>query len=344
MTSIEMGTLLTDFSASRITTLGHCGRKFKYHYVDKVPRGAVSSALIVGSIMHDGMEAWFRAGDHQDQPLWPHVQTAWDVWLEGQGELAAAMHAHRLAAAEAAELTEMIHFKRPDLKNPTGTKEYLSSPQAKQVSDAVAGVLEVVQAQEDQVQWAKDELPHVVFEKTRAWSASAEQVFAPLAAPLAVELPFQAEIAGYRIQGRIDQLRIDPNEQGEAITSVLDYKTSRNPLSPMLAALQSIIYAEATRQSPELPTADRVAFYLVRTGTWQPARVDPDRHLPLIERIVRERAAMIEHELYAPSYGMWCDRCEFRDMCAAELDLWLGAGVRDSHLADLTQDPQEADQ
>lgn len=339
---IAIGDALTDFSPNRLNTLGQCGRKFKYSYVDKVPRGPVGSALVVGSVMHDAIEAWYLGERHGEEDLWPYVRATWELRFSdhdhgqsgdsGHDPVWHAILAHEAAEAEAKEFADFIQFKRPTLKSPTGTKEYMESPQAKALGEASAAVIELAQADEH-VQWAKDEMPHVAFRKSKEWAETAQATFQPLDAPIAVEMPFVIEVGGYRMQGRIDQVRVDANEHGEAIVSVVDYKSNRQPMSPQSAALQAIIYHEAVKREDALPDPDRVSFYLIRSGLWQPAVVRPERHLALLDEIVADRARRIEQKSYSPSYGYWCDRCDYSSLCAEELGLWEGAGLRESHLS-----------
>jgi hypothetical protein len=127
------------------------------------------------------------------------------------------------------------------------------------------------------------------------------------------------------VRGRIDMFREDYNPStGEVYRGIVDIKTGRNPLSQMDAFLQSFIYWKAADEQPDLPKTRDVAFYLTRKDRYQQGQVDPERHGRLASLILNGRARQIAMGQFEPSFGFWCKRCDFQDLCSNEISLWQG--------------------
>jgi len=70
------------YSFSKINTFVQCPRKFKYSYIDKLPRGETDkTALYKGSALHNILENYPNAGTHK---LAPKYQPIIDKFLKSK--------------------------------------------------------------------------------------------------------------------------------------------------------------------------------------------------------------------------------------------------------------------
>jgi RecB family exonuclease len=321
---IPVGQALTDFSPSRLVTAGKCGRAFEYQYVRKIPAPYDRGAMLLGDAVHNGVQAWYELLDngfrHNDLAMsihnqWPKLLPP-AVWRKVSDMIDLNRECQAVAAT--------IHFQRPELKSPTTTQAFLKSEAAKQFAQAKSDMLEFCDAL-DEVKWPKDEDPFKAYQKSMAWAANMQRRWQHLPRPLVVEGAFVVEFAGFRVRGRIDALRVDPlASTGEAIPTIVDYKTGRNALSQMEAFLQMFLYYKAIEGDPGLPTTDRVAFYLTRKDQYQQGIIDPKRHERLASQILNGRARQIAMGQFEPSFGFWCKSCDFNDICSKEISIWQG--------------------
>jgi PD-(D/E)XK nuclease superfamily len=322
---------LTDFSASRLTLAGKCGLAFEYQYVRKLPAPYETGAQMFGNAIHDGTQEWYGPDDandnrHQERDLAPIVLAQWGnllppkIWALVQELRDLDEECHAVAAA--------VRFKRPEIKAATQTKEYLDSNAHKRFSEKRMEMVGMCDALPD-VKWRQDEDPYKAYTKSAQIADEMQARWQHLPRPLAVERPFRIEIEGFVLRGRIDQVRMDPARgTGEAIPRMVDIKTGTQVMTPMEAFLQSFIYNEAIEADPTLPSVDgNIAFYLARHNKYQQGRIDRARHRRLALRILNGRARQITLGQFEPSYGYWCKRCDFADVCEREIDLWTGDGL-----------------
>lgn len=320
------GVELTDLSVSRIKVADKCGLAFKYEYVDGVPAPTERAATLFGHVIHDAVQVWYGDGpdDHKQQRLTDLVVAQWQRLLPS--EVWAWLRKALECADEADAVVEAIRVRRPEIKHPRQTKDFLTSDAHKVYEAARASLLEVADRQED-LQWPRDEDPLKAFFRAREIAMQLERKWKDLPRPLLVEYPFRLEFDGFSLRGRIDQLRLDPDEDGVAEAEILDIKTGRNLMTQMEAFIQAFIYDEAVRQDPDLPTPDHVVFDMVRSGKEQRATIDPERHGRIARRILNGVARRIVMGQFEPHYGFWCARCDFASLCESEIGMWTGDGT-----------------
>lgn len=329
----RVSTQLTDFSASRLGVASRCGLAFEYQYVRKLPAPYDRGAMMFGNAVHDGTAEWYgpddNPGQHHEVPLAPIVLAQWErllppvIWRNVQ-EL-------RDLDAECDAVASAILFKRPTLKSPRTTKEFMESAASQEFSSKKNAMVERCDAL-DEVKWPKDEDPYVAYRKSALIADQMQTRWQKLPRPLAVERPFAIEVEGFRVRGRIDQYRADPMPgSGEALLCMIDIKTGRQLMTQMEAFLQSFLYYKAIQSFddlPDLPTErDNIAFYHARSNKYQQGRIDEPRHRRLASRILNGRARQIAMGQFEPSYGMWCKMCDFNDICSSEISIWSGDGV-----------------
>lgn len=328
-TEIEEPTSLTDFSASRLGLASRCGLAFEYKYVKQLPAPFDRGATMFGHAIHDGVQEWYgmddKPNDFTQQDLAPIVLAQWErllpepIWQQVL-ELR-DLDEEREAVAAA------IKFRRPTLKAPTQTKEYLESEAVRVFGEKHRAMIETCDARPD-VKWPKDEDPYKAYRKSAEIADKMQARWQKKPRPIAVERPFSIEIEGFRVRGRLDQLRQDPHPNtGEQLLCNVDIKTGRNALTQMEAFLQAFIYCEAIYSFDDLPDTENVAFYLARKDAYQQGQVDRKRHRRIASRIFNGKARQIAMGQFEPSYGFWCDRCDFNDLCSTEISLWKGDGM-----------------
>lgn len=324
-----LGEELTDFSPSRLTLAGKCGLAFEYQYVCHLPAPYDTGSKLFGNAIHDGVHEWYgpddAPNDHRERDLAPIVCAQWErllpptIWERVQ-EL-------RDLDEECKAVAAAVLFKRPQLKAPDSTKEYLESAAVKQFTEKKLAMVELCDALPE-IKWPKDEDPFKAYMKAAQIAKRMQERWQPLPRPLLVETPFAIEIDGFRVRGRIDQLRRDPTRDGsgEARIRMLDIKTGRNAMTQMEAFLQSFIYVEGVH-SLDVPQTDEITFYMARLDKYHQGVIDRQRHRRLALRILNGRARQIIMGQFEPSYGFWCKQCDFNDLCSAEISLWEGDGL-----------------
>lgn len=330
---------LTDFSAHRIGIANKCGKAFEFQYVDKLPAPYEAGSLLFGSVIHDGVEEWYGPGPrssanenrHRERDLVEICNQRWEgllppkIW-EALGEMVAL-------DAECKAVAEAIHLQRPDLKSPSQTKAYMESKAVKSLTEAKQEVLRLCEHSQE-IRWPKDEDPFKAYKKVQVIAERLQREWRKQPRPLLVEEPFRLEFQDYVIRGRIDQLREDVNpETGELLEPEIDdIKSGRNSLTQMEAFWQAFIYWKANAIWEHTPDTRRVGFTLVRhvdehgRTKVQRGTIDPKRHERLASKILNGVARRVITAQFEPAYGYWCKRCDFRDHCATEIDLWGAEG------------------
>jgi RecB family exonuclease len=136
--------------------------------------------------------------------------------------------------------------------------------------------------------------------------------------PALVEHPVELEIAGERWRGRID--RIDVDDHG---TRIVDYKTSKSPVTKAAAAesLQLGFYALAAADDPAVaahgrPTAAEFWYPLAKADAVDVRSFDLT-NLGLVAERLAEISAAIRAEAFEPRVSSDCDRCAVRILCDA---------------------------
>jgi RecB family exonuclease len=335
---------LTDLSVSRVGVANKCGLAFEYQYVKRLPAVYDTAASIFGNVIHDGVMDWYggdgpitpqnknhhhnadlvnivRAQWPQKLPpkIWEHITALIDLDIE------------RVAVASA------IKLKRPHLKNPLQTKEFLESSSAKEYSGALTEMIDLCNRFKE-IKWPQDENAFQAYQKSERIAMQIQREWQDQPRPLLVEEPFRLEFGDFVLRGRIDQVRSDPTLEGLLCDPyTLDIKSGKQLLTQMEAFLQTFIYNEATRQMeydfiPNDLTA--MEFYMVRhlgpNGyiKRQAGNIDYRRHARLALKILNGVVNRIKSESFEPHYGMWCKQCDFRDLCEREISLWQGDGLK----------------
>jgi RecB family exonuclease len=138
------------------------------------------------------------------------------------------------------------------------------------------------------------------------------------ATPVLVEHPVELSIAGERWRGRVD--RIDAGPDG---VRVIDYKTSKTPVTKQAAAesLQLGFYALAAGSDPKVTehgdvTGAEFWYPLAKDGAVDVRTFDLAR-LGSVETVLTDIAAAIRAERFPPTVSSGCDRCAVRILCDA---------------------------
>lgn len=319
--------MISDLSASRIRTADKCGLAYEYQYVKKLPAPYDKGATVFGNVIHDGLELWYgpdadpatSATQHQDLSLVDIVADGW--WKVLPQEVAPPLRACIRSAIELDALASAIVISRPQIKSPRTTRDYLSSNEYARFEDCRDQLLRASDKCET-MKWPKDENAFQAYRKSLVIAEQLQRRWRRLPRPMVVERGFDLEFAGVHIRGRIDQIRIDPDPQGEAKVEGLDVKTGRQMMTQMEAFIQAFLYDEACRQLPDLPVPDYWTFWMARHDKPQHGVIDYTRHAKLAERIIHGVRERIERQDFAPHYGMWCKSCDFKDLCEQEVGLW----------------------
>lgn len=331
---------LHELSNSRIHVENKCGLAFKYQYVDKLPAPYETGALIFGHAIHDGIAEWYGVGiktptnakQHELLDLPELVDAQWERLLP-PNVYEAVMGMIELGQ-EATAVAEAIKLKRPELRAPSQTKDYLNSEAVKKLNKAREEMLELCDASSE-VKWPKTEDPYQAYLKAHAIAERLQREWRPQPRPLLVEQQFVLEFEGFTLHGRIDQLRQDMDvDTGEALEPAIhDTKTGKNLFTQMGVFTQAFIYREAVADMDDVPSTNKVVFDMVRhtdatdRTRQQTATIDPERHRKLALRILNSTARRIITADFQPNFGFWCERCDFREVCESEIGLWPGDGT-----------------
>lgn len=319
---------LIDFSPSRLTLAGKCGTAFEYQYIRNLPAPHESARAMFGNAIHDGTQIWYGdegSDKHKNEDLAPIVLARWAELLPPK--IWTRVKKLRDMDEECKAIAGAILFKRPQLKSPTTTKEYL---EAQAVKDFTEKRLEMIEwcDQLEAIKWPKDEDPYKAYVKSAFIAKQMQDRWQDKPRPLAVERPFRIQIGEFSVRGRMDQLRVDPDPRtGEAVIAMVDIKTGMQMMTQMEAFLQSFIYSEAIVQDEALPNTDNIAFFMARHNKYQQGKIDRERHGKIASRIFNGRARQIIQGQFEPSYGFWCKQCDFNGICENELRLWPGDGI-----------------
>lgn len=309
-------------SVSQVKLADKCSLAWHYRYVDELPAPEEAASKVFGTVVHNGVENWYGdpgSDNHQKQELRSYVH---DQWFEYLPQEVAIELRHCIAAErELAELEQLVRISRPKIKSPRTTVDFLKSPQFKHFEDARDGLLAASTKCED-MRWPQTENAFQAYMKSLFIANQLQERWRHFPRPLVIEREFTIELAGIEVRGRIDQIRNDPDPQGEVKTEGLDLKTGRQLMTQMDAFLQAFLYNEACHLDPGLPVPDFWTFWMARHNKPQRGEIDRERHTKIAERILTRVRRQIASGDYAPHYGMWCKSCDYAGICEAEISMW----------------------
>jgi hypothetical protein len=332
---------LTDFSASRLGVINRCGAAFEFQYVRNMPAPYDKGQMLLGNVIHDGVAEWYgpdeAPNDYQNVDLVPLVCARWADYLPPV--VWQKIQAIQRLDEECDAVASAVSFKRPEIKAPRTTKEFLASGAAKRLAEAKTEMLSYCDALQE-VKWPRDEDPYKAYVKAAEMAAQMQDQWKDKPRPLAVERPFSVEFEGFHLRGRIDQVRADPAPgTGELLSPTLDIKTGKQPLTQMEAFIQMFIYWKARQTFDDLPASDVIEFYLTRHQKIQRGSIDGKRHERLASRILNGRARQIAMGQFEPAYGYHCKTCDFSDLCSSEISLWKDDGLVPLPIVNTTRTP-----
>lgn len=326
---------LTDFSANRIGVANRCGLAFKYQYVDRLPAPYEGGAMLFGNVIHDGVAEWYGLGPRTPENTNRHketdlVQLVNKQWVHLLPPKIASHLEEMLTLDDECQATiDAIMLRRPELKSPGQTVAYQSSSAAKLMVEAQREMTRLCNKSQE-IRWPKDEDPYKAFKKAGLIATRLQNEWRKQPRPLLVEEPFRTEYKEFVVRGRIDQVREDIDlTTGELKEpEVNDMKSGRQPLTQMEAFWQAFIYWKVNSEWDRTPETKQVGFTLVRHvdehghTKVQRGNIDPKRHERLASKILNGVARRIITAQFEPSYGHWCKRCDFRQLCETQIDLW----------------------
>jgi CRISPR/Cas system-associated exonuclease Cas4 (RecB family) len=310
---------------SRITEALSCGLRYYRSYVAKLPRGKDQLSRFCGDMQHQSLDRWGKGAED-------HLLKLWELlWLENAPDgfkpiLQAYLnlHAKQLVLAQHLEgVVAEIRAARPEIKQPTATKEYKEAAAASggaQINEAFDRLRakELAWYRSDDCPWeAKKMPPTVVFSEGGAalqqflswWDQLAAEGRQPQI--LHTEVKQRDILLGggaFTLTGVIDAVYLWP----DGMTEVVDYKRGRPSDGELNHFPASATYALTCEQILGfLP--DRVTFHYLREGDRSSYEVRPgwsDHLLKLCERVKR----MHEFEEWNPSFRT-CSWCDFRKLC-----------------------------
>jgi hypothetical protein len=335
---------ITDMSSSRIRVAAECMLKFDYQYRHRLPASGDKASGIFGNVIHGGLETWYgghgpitpdNANAHHEQSLVDIVKASWPDKLPPK--IWQLVETVIQADQECEAVSYIIKAKRPELKSPRQTKEFLKSTAWKEYNEAVMAMLKLC-GDFNEISWPNDENAFQAYQKSIAQARRIEAEWRHLPRPLLVEEPFRLEFEGYVLRGAIDQVRQDPDSEGVLLSpAVWDVKTGRQLMTQMQAFWQAWIYTEAVHQMDYDFLPDNITdvrFFMTRHIDGdnriiiQEAQVDRARHGKLALRILNSTTRRILTGDNEPSYGFHCKNCDFRDLCEHSIALWKGDGVK----------------
>jgi hypothetical protein len=213
-----------------------------------------------------------------------------------------------------------IKLTRPSISNPTATKEYKESREAKALAEASEKTARWLEANESSIKWSKSEPPLKAWHVARRISEQLEEEWIERPKPVLVEGSFHFEYEDLVWRGRID-LYGPTTKDGEVEPVLIDWKTSQNPPSAMEIFYQAVIYHLAISQWMGMDL-DEVHFRILRRQQTVKAKVDPEKHYPmLVERRKHLESVINDQGIYMPNYSYTCKHCDFAPQCEAELGL-----------------------
>ena len=136
-----------------------------------------------------------------------------------------------------------------------------------------------------------------------------------------LEHKLDTEIAGVKWTGRADRIDVSP-----AGVTVVDYKTSRSPVTMVEASgsLQLGFYALAAQRDDELSGFGEVVgaelWYPMANNKKVAIRKFKMEGLGEVEERLSAIAIGIQNEDWSPNPGPHCDRCGLRAVCPAWAD------------------------
>lgn len=139
--------------------------------------------------------------------------------------------------------------------------------------------------------------------------------------PLSLEKPFQFLLGNVRIGGRVD--RIDRLPDGTL--EIIDYKTGRNSIDEKQIRnnLQLAIYTLAAKTIPEITRGPKnseikVSLHYVELGKVVTGILKQE-DLEKASQKILAKAEEIENSDFACSKSIFCENCEYKLLCQAQI-------------------------
>lgn len=316
-------------SATRITDWLTCPSMYHRKHILKQPSPR-KSATQFGSALHAAIEKWHELGD-KDLP----IQEVWyGIYAEYFPTVWPQVRPMVIQSQLLDELEVQIMKRRPDLKGPRQTKEWLMSNEWRDFCEYKVIL-------DDRIVEQEQDPKGLVFSKTeppfKLWTLGLElaekyvHVWEKQPDPIAIEISFEHPMVGnIWMRGRIDCIRPVVNVgTGECAMATIDWKSGVKPMTPQSAFVQGTIYAHATRSGvmPDEYFSDLVLFQSLREGTIQPFKYH-DGCWPILQTIIGEVVHGLERKAYPRCFSMMgCGMCDYKDDCASELGVFPSGPV-----------------
>jgi CRISPR/Cas system-associated exonuclease Cas4 (RecB family) len=329
-------------SATRIVDWLTCPSLYQRKYILKQPIQKKSSAAF-GNALHDTIEKWHELGGVEAGPIEKvfygvYAETFPDVWEKVRRMVIQAQVLDDLEAG--------IRKRRPEIKNPRQTKEWLESSDWKEfvaMNEATAEMAE----HSELFTYSKTEPPYKLWVLGLELLAKYIDAFKGQPEPVAVETSFEGKVGeDLYIRGRIDMVRpLVVPDTGEVATATIDLKSGVKAMTPQSAFVQGTIYGYATRCGwlPAEFESDLVLFYMLRDATIQPFLYN-DQCWKQLLKVIEEVKHGISRKKYPRSFSMMgCGMCDFKDDCAAELGVFPSGPIpAQEYFVRRVEEPQSA--
>jgi DNA helicase-2/ATP-dependent DNA helicase PcrA len=145
--------------------------------------------------------------------------------------------------------------------------------------------------------------------------------FTPKNLPIALEHPFQFHLGNIKVGGRMD--RIDRLPDGSI--EIIDYKTGRNSIEEKQIKnnLQLALYTLAAKNIPEISQQNNIAsikvsLHYIETGKIVSGILTKE-DLENASKKVLAKVEEIETSNFACSKSIFCQNCEYKMLCQAQI-------------------------
>lgn len=308
-------------SATRVVDWLTCPSLYQRKYILKVPT-VKRASMIFGSALHDTVEHWHELGGAEAMPI---REVFWAEYAKHFADVWNTVRPMVIQAQVLDELEDDIRRRRPEIKAPRQTKEWMESKAWQQFMAMSTKSVEAADKSEV-LSYSKSDPPFKLWTLGLDLLDKYVSAFEGQPDPIAVEISFENKLDEETfMRGRLDLVRpLVVPDTGEVATATIDLKSGAKQMTPQSAFVQGTIYGHATKCGwlPDEFDSDLILFYSLRDATIQPF-VYSEKCWKQLLQIIEEVKFGIDRRKYPKSFSMMgCSMCDFKDDCAAELGVF----------------------